>query len=597
MPKFDSREEYERWKAEQLGKGREKGSSEKAPEEQPEETEKKVPVTDEKGPEGPRPAAGGTGKGGDGLPDVGDLFGRAWETFKARFGILIGLFLFPLVLCGIIIGIFAGGAFLLALTLPGQKAVFISLAAITGGVAAAWVLFWGGASLISAVVDEQLGFGEALARGKGRVCSFVWISVLMGFIITGGFLLFFVPGILFSVWFAFPLYIMAREDVRGMDALLKSREYVRDMWFPVFLRLVLIYMLSAVVGAIPLLGILLSIAGVPYMMIYVNYLYQDLASLKGSLSYASSGGRKCGWIALSGLGYIVAPIVIIALVGASLLGTLMLFTGLVSSNPEKFAELLRQGIMSEGPAAPASEIEGVWHAAQGEQGRYEWRITGKDFEITARRGADLNRMKGRLVIRKDVEPKEVDILITEATNAEYLGKTALGIYQTAYDVLTICSSEPGSPERPRSFSEAGNGKCFYLVRGPAPSAGAEKSMPPEGVTPAPPAAGMGQQAPAGQGERVWVYVYALNYSGIVRLNGKQICEIRGEEDTNYNYTVNEHVPAGPNVIDVEYQALPRRGEITLRVSGGGVAGGDRLLGEWKLDDKGGRRQFTFEVTK
>jgi len=330
MPRFENREEYERWKAERLAAGGEKGPSgndregQKGPEEAP-----RAGRDSTEGAPGPS-AAGGKDKGGGGLPEVEDLFSRAWRVYKARFCVLAGLILFSFLIFGCVLALFGGSGYLLSAAFPDQKTVLLAVFWTLGAAASVWLLFLGGAAVTFAVADEKLGFRDALSRAKGRVCSFIWISSLIGFIVTGGFLLFFVPGLIFSVWFAFPLYIFAKEGEAGMNALLKSREYVRDQWFQVFLRLFLVWILSAVVGAVPLVGPFLSIGFAPYMLIFAFLLYQDLAALKGDVTFEASGGRKCGLIALGGLGYIVAPAVIVLLVGASLAGILMLLGGLIT---------------------------------------------------------------------------------------------------------------------------------------------------------------------------------------------------------------------------------------------------------------------------
>lgn len=73
---------------------------------------------------------------------------------------------------------------------------------------------------------------------------------MQSFIALGGFLLLIIPGIIFAVWFSLAEFVLIAEDLRGMDALLKSREYVKGMWKNVFLRFLFLGVLSFIVATI-----------------------------------------------------------------------------------------------------------------------------------------------------------------------------------------------------------------------------------------------------------------------------------------------------------------------------------------------------------
>ena len=126
------------------------------------------------------------------------------------------------------------------------------------------------------------------------------------------------------MWFFFSQFILAREDVRGMDSLLKSKEYVSGYWFDVFLRLFLLWIISVVLGMIPFIGWLASLMFVPFMMIFIFLIYEDLKHLKGTVPSEYVSGEKAKWIGLATLGYFILPIVMIVLLGASLTGSLFL---------------------------------------------------------------------------------------------------------------------------------------------------------------------------------------------------------------------------------------------------------------------------------
>jgi hypothetical protein len=192
-------------------------------------------------------------------------------------------------------------------------------------------MFWVFSAIVCAVSDETLGIRDSLEAGSKKLWSFIWIFLILGYIVTGGFLLVVIPGIIFSVWFFFSQFILAREDERGMNALLKSKEYVKGYSFDVFLRMFIIWIISAVIGSIPFIGWILSLFFVPFAMIFSFLIYEDLKAVKGDVAFNSSSGEKFKWIGAATLGYIVVPFLLIAFLGASVLTSLVFLSGMMKS--------------------------------------------------------------------------------------------------------------------------------------------------------------------------------------------------------------------------------------------------------------------------
>jgi hypothetical protein len=184
---------------------------------------------------------------------------------------------------------------------------------------------WGFGSFFCAVADENLSIKDALEKGGQNIWAFIWLISLLGYIIPGGFLLFFIPGVLFMVWFAFAVFILPNEGEKGMDAVLKSKEYVQGHWVDVFVRLFLIWLASLGVGMIPVIGSILSIIFYPFVMIFVYLIYEDLRHVKGDVSRPFSVGEKLGWIGIASLGYFVIIVFTIAVMGAALMHSINIF--------------------------------------------------------------------------------------------------------------------------------------------------------------------------------------------------------------------------------------------------------------------------------
>jgi hypothetical protein len=325
MPKFNSREEYEQWKKDKLKNNLEKFQQ---PEETQEAEKDKIDSTlTSLAPQSSQPVTTLIE-----LRPIGELFKESWEFFKSRFVTLIALYLLSIVFLFVLIGIFSGIGYLLSTLFPENKNAVIAAGIFTGMIPGFIAMFWVFAAFTFAVVDETLGIREALGKGWQKLGPFMWLASLLGFIITGGFFFLVIPGVIFLVWFVFAQFILASEDERGMNAILKSKGYVRERWFDIFLRLFVIWLVSAILGIVPLIGPILSLLFFPFTMIFICLIYQDLKAIKGEeFIYPHSSGEKFKWIGIGALGYIVLPLLIIGILGASLTIPLLMLKGMMSS--------------------------------------------------------------------------------------------------------------------------------------------------------------------------------------------------------------------------------------------------------------------------
>jgi uncharacterized membrane protein len=106
------------------------------------------------------------------------------------------------------------------------------------------------------------------------------------------------PGVIFAVWFFFAPFVFIDEDVRGMNALLKSKEYVRGRWFGVCLRLLAIWLIAVLVASIPIVGQVLALFLIPFSFVYTFLLYKDLKALMGNdMAFEPARRAKVGVLA------------------------------------------------------------------------------------------------------------------------------------------------------------------------------------------------------------------------------------------------------------------------------------------------------------
>lgn len=242
------------------------------------------------------------------MTDIGELFARSWEIYRRRLSTLVPLYFISLLIVLAPIALLVVGGYYLSVYSDFNKAFAIA-GIITGALVGAVAMYWVYASVIYAVVDESLGIKAALGKGWFNLGSFIWVLSIAPFIIGGGYILFIIPGVILSVLFVFSQYILAQEGVRGMDSLLKSREYVRGYGMPVFLRLLVIWgaamIVSTLFSLVPIVGPVASYFITPYILIFTCLIYRDLRRIKGDVAFDSSASAKTLWISVGSFGYLL----------------------------------------------------------------------------------------------------------------------------------------------------------------------------------------------------------------------------------------------------------------------------------------------------
>lgn len=266
------------------------------------------------------------------------ILGQAWSIYKQRLGTFLGVMLAPMIIVAVFLAISPNGwffktsSFFSKFTIGGVSPI-IPLA-ILFFIAITISQTWGQIALLYAIKynQERIGVIESYRRGWKKIFSYWWVSLLVGFIALGGFLLFIVPGIIFTIWFSLALFVLITEDLKGMNALLKSKEYVKGKFGSVAWRLLFMGALSLIISLVPTLifyfvkipyGLDISkfIIGLfltPLVITYSFLVYSNLKAMKGEVVFTPTGKKKAGFILIAILGILVVPIILSSIVFSSL---------------------------------------------------------------------------------------------------------------------------------------------------------------------------------------------------------------------------------------------------------------------------------------
>jgi len=253
---------------------------------------------------------------------IGDLFRQSRGLYRERISTLTKIMLLP-------IAFLAAGDLFGLLNILSRLGVLLSfIGVITSFMAALALIF---------ALQNNVQSGESYRLMLRRFWPYGWLTVLSGFVTLGGFVMLVIPGIIFSIWFIFAIYVFALEGEKGMNALLRSREYVRSYWWKIFGRqVVLILSAVAVILAFGFLGAaltggnksgtnlvidLLTLVTTPFITAYFYVLYQNLKSLKPEvMSQPASGPRGFFYFsAVLGVLGLVALIVVLFIIAALLI--------------------------------------------------------------------------------------------------------------------------------------------------------------------------------------------------------------------------------------------------------------------------------------
>ncbi len=202
-------------------------------------------------------------------------------------GIQILLFAVVFVPVGILFLLF--GAPLRGGNMPGPGVLMFGIpVGLVFAIAAVIIGLWTGIAFILAVnqvaMGKLLGIKETLTLAWGKVWKYFGVSLLSGFIVSIGFLLLIIPGIIFSIWFGFAAILVVLGNLGPTDALKKSKDLVSGYFWPVLGRFaafaVLGALISMVFNFIPVLGPLVGILISPFFVLLHVLLLRDLQRVK-----------------------------------------------------------------------------------------------------------------------------------------------------------------------------------------------------------------------------------------------------------------------------------------------------------------------------
>ena len=236
------------------------------------------------------------------LAPISQLFSDSFALYKERFLTLTILFSIPYLFFGSGVLLVASGVAL---------GVFIIILS--------FLLFTPASISVISALFRRTGVAQSLRVGFSLFFPALWVSILIFFILIGGYTMLIVPGILMSLWFLFSSFALVIEGKRGLNALLRSREYVRGHLGAICVRFFIIFFISfaahlaiywlsglqittemimttvTMITGVPLstgiymvINTIIAIFIGPFTIVYLYKIYQNLTALKPELALVAS---------------------------------------------------------------------------------------------------------------------------------------------------------------------------------------------------------------------------------------------------------------------------------------------------------------------
>ncbi|NQV88878.1 MAG: hypothetical protein HQ488_00955 [Parcubacteria group bacterium] len=227
-----------------------------------------------------------------------DLFSKSWGLYRQNFWLFTGYaawLILPL------------AAFLVLSTAP--KHWIISVTIVIASLGELFVAIWILAAVIlttaqlleNKIVDSAQTSKNAMQSIRNLLAT----SFLQFLITVGGFILFIIPGLIFSIWYGLSQTIAVLTGKRPVDALAHSKSLVQGRFFPVAWRMISVPLVvglsysimvggiisftasamgldpvELVKGELPIWAEILETTGeiiiIPFILIYSTLLYQNL---------------------------------------------------------------------------------------------------------------------------------------------------------------------------------------------------------------------------------------------------------------------------------------------------------------------------------
>lgn len=222
--------------------------------------------------------------------------------------------------------------------------------------------------------DESLAWRDMVVIGFKKIPSYLWVAVISGFIMIGGYILFIIPGIYFALVLSMTQFAFVDRGLKGVSALSFSRfltqDYKLQMLGRGLLMLLAFFALMLVIGIISAMvawpigfishelgqfiaqaiSMIAGSLGGAVLAIATSKIYKELVEIKGD-NFNADRKPVFKMAIVAGLGWLFVPIIILGLVFSSSFFKEALFDNIMRggmmNNPYLHEKMMKDGMMGD----------------------------------------------------------------------------------------------------------------------------------------------------------------------------------------------------------------------------------------------------------
>lgn len=230
------------------------------------------------------------------------LIKNALKIYQQRFWSFVAMGLAPIL--GAIPLLVSVSLFLVSLLVRDQDIgliikIILGILGLASVVVAIYIALAAQAGFILILKNSGSKFGEAFKAGRGYAWPLFAVGLLVGIFVLLWSILFIIPGIIFAVYYGQAYFVLLFEDKKGMSALKRSKELVKNYWWPVAgrnLLLGLVFSAVFIVLSLPLNAIkdnaviyqfwniiinVVSFLFGQFAVVFSYLIFKDLRQIKG----------------------------------------------------------------------------------------------------------------------------------------------------------------------------------------------------------------------------------------------------------------------------------------------------------------------------
>jgi len=157
------------------------------------------------------------------------MLSKAWRLYRDNFSLILAIVLIVYIPINIVLGMLPMDNSQEGFRLyAGMAQLLEGIFGIISTMAIAFVVKY-------KLDDKKIDWQKAIEKSFSRWWPAIWTNLFVGILLIALFILLIVPGVIFAIYWAFVIYVVALFGKSGKEAMDRSKAIVKGRWWKVFL--------------------------------------------------------------------------------------------------------------------------------------------------------------------------------------------------------------------------------------------------------------------------------------------------------------------------------------------------------------------------